>query len=235
MLMQHVVNLSTQSVIFGVSLEAPGQRWRRRQVFGCCPHLSSIQSHISQRHVPSPPRWERFEHFKTNLIQQQRRARGRHAAGAPLRGGEGDYGGLRPSLILHFFLPSAPSLAPDESSTQEKFSSSNLHLYRSNPCGDTVVLSFLSDVNTIGNDFPTDQTSELRLYLYLVGPVVFTSVLFCRRVKQKVTFLSCVFGFCQTSCNEEVWVSCNLIKVHFGIYIHRGWREEKGAVTLNGS
>lgn len=69
-----------------------------------CPRLSSVQSHISRRHVPPRPScgspWK-FQN-KTAEGSTEGEARSRR----PARGREGDYGGLfGPSLILHFSSP----------------------------------------------------------------------------------------------------------------------------------
>lgn len=71
------------------------------------PRLSSVQSHISWRHVPSPASGSPLK-FQNKPQTEAQRERERHVAAAPL-GREGDYGVLRPSLILQF---SSPRLLP---------------------------------------------------------------------------------------------------------------------------
>lgn len=71
-----------------------------------CPRLSSVLWHFSVTHRR---RRDLFEHFKTNQCGGGGGAGIGCFAGATL-GREGDYGGLQPSLILHF----SPSLVSYE-------------------------------------------------------------------------------------------------------------------------
>lgn len=82
-------------------------------------------------------------------------------------------------------------------------------------------------MNTICNDFPAIRHLN---YLFIsIWLDRLSQSLCCSAGVWKSRLHSwCVFGFCQTSCNEKVWVSRNLTRVHFGIYISRGSREEKG-------
>lgn len=108
-------NPPTQSVIFRGDLVFCG---KLRVCSSVCPRLSSVQSHISWRHVPPSAEREPSESSKQTAHRSTERER--HVAGAP-QGSEGDYGGLRPSLILHFSSPQHLLSFPMSCQNRESF------------------------------------------------------------------------------------------------------------------